>query len=216
MANDFRRALSKSRVIPRNRKTSGTGLKAFLVGRERNDVGRPHDEGYPTRGIVKDGWLYLHNFEPSRWPACNPFSGYLDCDGSPTKTEILKARPGELWSLSFGLRPADELYDLAADPDCMKNLAGKAECQARQTALRDQLFAELKKQKDPRVLGQDHALAAASRHLPLEPRIDLGRVTHGHVRGLTKVHARCRLPYLPLPSPFFLSLLVCSVLTARQ
>ena len=23
-----------------------------LIGKERNDVGRPHDWGYPTRGIV--------------------------------------------------------------------------------------------------------------------------------------------------------------------
>ena len=28
-----------------------------LIGRERNDVGRPGDLGYPIRGIVKDGFL---------------------------------------------------------------------------------------------------------------------------------------------------------------
>ena len=27
-----------------------------LIGRERNDFGRPNDEGYPVRGIIKDGF----------------------------------------------------------------------------------------------------------------------------------------------------------------
>ena len=40
-----------------------------LIGKERHDVGRPNDVGYPIRGIVKDAFLYLHNFETSRWPA---------------------------------------------------------------------------------------------------------------------------------------------------
>jgi hypothetical protein len=127
---------------------------SVIIGRERNDVGRPHDEGYPTRGIVKGGWMYLHNFEPSRWPACNPISGYLDCDGSPTKTEILKLRPAALWMLSFGMRPADELYNLESDPDCLINLSESSDNRARKDALREELFAALKKQEDPRVLGR--------------------------------------------------------------
>ena len=63
-----------------------------LVGKERHDVGRPNDEGYPVRGILKDGYLYLRNFKPDRWPAGNPETGYLNCDGSPTKTYILNTR----------------------------------------------------------------------------------------------------------------------------
>lgn len=126
---------------------------AVIIGRERNDIGRPHDEGYPTRGIVKGGWMYLHNFEPTRWPACNPISGYLDCDGSPTKTEILKVRPSLVWELSFGMRPAEELYNLEKDPDCLKNLAASPECLARKAALHEELLAALKKQEDPRALG---------------------------------------------------------------
>jgi arylsulfatase A-like enzyme len=124
-----------------------------IVGRERNDIGRPHDAGYPMRGIVKGDMLYLHNFEPSRWPACNPETGYLDVDGSPTKTEVLKAR-GDLatkkyWDACFGKRGAEELYDLRSDPDCLTNLAGKKDA----GVLKQQLFDELKAQEDPRVLG---------------------------------------------------------------
>jgi arylsulfatase A-like enzyme len=57
-----------------------------LIGKERHDIGRPHDWGYPIRGIIMDDMLYLQNFETSRWPAGNPETGYLNCDGSPTKT----------------------------------------------------------------------------------------------------------------------------------
>jgi arylsulfatase A-like enzyme len=128
-----------------------------LVGRERNDVGRPHDEGYPVRGIVKNEMLYLHNFEPSRWPACNPETGYMDVDGSPTKTEVLTSRNGSeaktYWAACFGKRGAEELYDLRKDPDCLCNLADKDMTRSLRTALHKQLFDELRTQQDPRVLG---------------------------------------------------------------
>ena len=98
-----------------------------LIGKERHDIGRPHDRGYPIRGIVKNNMLFLHNFETNRWPAGNPETGYLNTDGSPTKTEILTMRRQgtntEFWRNSFGKRPADELFDVTTDPQCMTNLA---------------------------------------------------------------------------------------------
>ena len=75
-----------------------------LIGKERHDVGRPNDQGYPIRGIIKGDFLYLINFETSRWPAGNPETGYMNVDGSPTKTEVLKARRNpeteSYWQLS--------------------------------------------------------------------------------------------------------------------
>src|SRR5690606_40014593 len=65
---------------------------SVLVGKERHDVGRPDDQGYPVRGIFKEDYLYLRNYEPDRWPKGNPETGYLNCDGSPTKTYILDTR----------------------------------------------------------------------------------------------------------------------------
>ncbi|MBM4020534.1 MAG: sulfatase [Planctomycetes bacterium] len=131
-----------------------------LVGKERTDVGRPHDWGYPIRGIVKDDMMYLHNFEPSRWPGGNPETGYLDSDGGPTKTAVLKSRndpqDGKCWDLCFGKRPAEELYDLRKDGDCVVNLAGHADYQTRREQLKAQLFEELKAQGDPRMFGQGH------------------------------------------------------------
>ncbi|MBI5383266.1 MAG: sulfatase [Verrucomicrobia bacterium] len=129
-----------------------------LIGKERTDIGRPHDGGYPIRGLVKDGWLYLHNFEPARWPAGNPETGYLDCDGGATKTFILDAHrrnPADPhWAWCFGRRPGEELYDLRRDPDCLRNLANVSESASTRARLKDSLFAELKQQGDPRLIGQ--------------------------------------------------------------
>ena len=129
-----------------------------LIGKERHDVGRPGNVGYPIRGIVKDGLLYLRNFTPDRWPAGNPECGYLNCDGGATKTNILNLRrSGEnkkFWQLSFGKRPPEQLYDLDRDPDCVKNLADDAAYSRKKAALKKQLFAELKQQDDPRMFGR--------------------------------------------------------------
>ncbi len=129
-----------------------------LIGKERHDVGRPHDWGYPIRGIVKDGMLYLRNYQPQRWPAGNPETGYLNCDGSPTKTEILRRRTvaaqGHFWQQSFGKRPQEELYDVKVDPQCVENLAERPARRALKTALASQLDAELMQQGDPRALGR--------------------------------------------------------------
>ena len=128
-----------------------------LVGKERHDVGRPHDRGYPIRGIVKDGWLYVRNFAPDRWPAGNPETGYLNVDGSPTKTEILamhrRGAGPQYWQWSFGKRRPEELYDLGADPACVRNVAHDPAHAARRDALRQKLRAELEAQGDPRMSG---------------------------------------------------------------
>lgn len=129
----------------------------LLLGQERHDVGRPNDEGYPIRSIIKDGWLYSRNFEPERWPACNPETGYLNTDGSPTKTAILtanRAKPDDPhWLLCFGKRPAEELFDLKNDPDCVNNLAAAPAQQAHRAALESQMLDEFKQQGDPRMSG---------------------------------------------------------------
>jgi arylsulfatase A-like enzyme len=131
-----------------------------LIGQERHDVGRPHDWGYPIRGIVSNDWLYLRNYEPTRWPACNPETGYLNCDGGATKTVVLQARtdpqPRRFWQLCFGKRAGEELYHLATDPDCVNNLAEEPQHPQRKRELQEKMVAELKAQQDPRMFGQGH------------------------------------------------------------
>lgn len=133
------------------------GREALVVGQERHDLGRPNDVGYPARGLFLDGLLYVRNFEPTRWPMCDPITGYLNTDGGPTKTEILQQnRQGinhALWVLNFARKPAEELYDLDRDPDCIRNLASDPSFAARRNAMRDRLFQELRRQKDPRMEG---------------------------------------------------------------
>jgi arylsulfatase A-like enzyme len=130
-----------------------------ILGRERNDVrARPGTEaglGYPIRAIREGDFLYLHNFAPDRWPCGNPELGLLDTDNGPTKKLIADAgEQNRFWQLCFGKRPAEELYDLASDPDCLKNLASEAAFRDQARSLREKLFAELKSQQDPRVLGK--------------------------------------------------------------
>ncbi len=129
-----------------------------LIGKERHDVGRPNDNGYPIRGIVKDGFLYLRNYETERWPAGDPVTGYLNCDGSPTKTELLNlfrsASNKSYWNLAFGKRPEEELYDITNDKECLKNLADSAEHAERKAALEKQMMMKLRAQQDPRVRGK--------------------------------------------------------------
>jgi arylsulfatase A-like enzyme len=129
-----------------------------LIGKERTDVGRPHDWGYPTRGIINGDWVYVENFEPSRWPAGNPETGYMDCDAGMTKTVILNRHRADssdaFWDLCFGLRPATELYQLSTDPDCVRNLADEPTYKVQQSALKDRMYARLREQGDPRLDGR--------------------------------------------------------------
>ncbi|HBL47512.1 MAG TPA: heparan N-sulfatase, partial [Planctomycetaceae bacterium] len=87
----------------------------------------------------------------------NPETGYLNCDGSPTKSVILQLRRDgkqeAFWQWAFGRRPGEELYAISEDPECMQNLATLPAYQDQKESLKKQLQDELTAQKDPRVLG---------------------------------------------------------------
>jgi arylsulfatase A-like enzyme len=162
----------------------------LLLGQERHDVGRPDDTGYPIRSIVKDGFLYIHNFETDRWPMCDPLTGYLNTDGSPTKTYILEMRRnGEdmfFWDLCFGKRGAEELYHIENDPDCLENLIEEPDYSDLASEMKAQLFGELKKQGDPRMFGNGHVFDeypyANERHLDFYNRYIRGEIKE-HITG---------------------------------
>lgn len=129
-----------------------------LIGRERQDIGRPLDAGYPVRGIVTERWLYLRNFAADRWPVGNPETGYLDCDAGATKTLILaghRREPGDpFWALCFGKRPGQELYALDRDPDCLANLAAHPDHASVRSNLSLRLDSALRSEGDPRLEGR--------------------------------------------------------------
>lgn len=131
--------------------------------------------GYPMRAIRTHDFLYIRNFKPERWPAGAPKGyakpteinvarplgthyGYADVDAAPTKSYMLKYRDDpkvkRLFELGFGKRPAEELYDLAKDPDQLNNVAGQPEYAKVKKELAAALMSELKETKDPRVLGK--------------------------------------------------------------
>lgn len=129
-----------------------------LIGKERHDVGRPDDEGYPVRGIIRNSFLYIRNYKPGRWPAGNPETGYLECDGSPTKSWILNLRRTRIdvnyWTLSFGLRGEEELFDIGKDPECINNLVNNPAYSSVWQDMRQRLFDLLLQQNDPRAHGK--------------------------------------------------------------
>lgn len=128
-----------------------------LIGRERDDYGRPQNQGYPIRGIIKDNFLYINNLKDHLFPAGNPETGYLDIDASPVKTQILDLYRSKTdttyYHFSMGLRPSEELYDLSKDKDCMDNLADNHVWLSRKSKMKKLLFKKLREQEDPRVIG---------------------------------------------------------------
>ncbi len=124
----------------------------MLTGKERHDIGRPNDAGYPVRAIRTPEFIYVRNFEPDRWPAGNPETGYTNVDDSPTKTFIL-SRFDNYYELAFGKRPMEELYSVTADPHNVKNLAADPKFAETKRKLRERMEEMLRAEGDPRMLG---------------------------------------------------------------
>lgn len=139
-------------------RASTTGRETLLFGRERHDNGRPDNQGYPIRGIRNGDWLLLWNLKPWLWPAGNPATGYRDMDSSPSKTLILnmmrEGSDSSFWKMSMGKRPEYELYNVAEDPYCMRNLAAEPDYGTLVSDLKSELVISLKSQGDPR-MGDD-------------------------------------------------------------
>ncbi len=140
--------------------------KAAYIAMERHDGCRQGGKGYPCRAIRTQDYLYIHNFEPSRWPSGSPDAAvcarsipYGEIDSSPTKSFMMEHRNqhgvARLAELAFGMRPAEELYDVKNDPHQLRNVAGSVSMIEVQQSLRRRLFDHLKETEDPRVVGGD-------------------------------------------------------------
>jgi N-sulfoglucosamine sulfohydrolase len=145
-----------------------------LIGREVH-VGQAREGNlpYPVRALRTPDFLYVKNFKPDRWPMGDPNKvtadsepsyedlakqthiAFADIDSSPTKAWLVQHRkdPGmkSFVEYAWGKRPAEELYDLAKDPDQMKNVADDPAYAEALAKLRDQLMGELKANDDPRL-----------------------------------------------------------------
>jgi hypothetical protein len=135
-----------------------------FLERERHANVREGDLSYPIRALRTKDFLYIANLRPERWPAGDPkmwkaVGEFGDCDPGPTKEFILnhrnesKVKP--LFELCFGLRPAEELYDLRADPAQMNNVAMLPKYADTKQILRGALELWRKQTSDPRLDPKD-------------------------------------------------------------
>jgi N-sulfoglucosamine sulfohydrolase len=125
----------------------------MLIGKERHDLGRPYDWGYPTRAIRTPEYLYIVNYEPNRWPVGDPETGYRNCDDSPSK-ELVLDRFDKFYKLCFGKRPTEELYRVDRDVDCVENLANDPALADLKARLRSEMESALREEGDPRMHGE--------------------------------------------------------------
>lgn len=151
---------------------SGQSLWGLLAGetqdrdqvfleRERHANVRKGDLSYPMRAVRNHDFLYIWNPMPERNPAGNPtvhqsVGQYGDADHSITKFLIMqmegKAKAGEpdIFKLSFGQRPEEELYDIKNDPYQLKNLAENPAFNSTKSKLKAQLLNWMKTTGDLR------------------------------------------------------------------
>lgn len=152
---------------------------AVITGRERHVAkARTDFMPYPQRAIRTKNFLYIRNFKPDRWPMGigpgfgktetemptfealreDTLSAFGDLDASPTKAWIAlncEKDPSKrtYFDIAFGLRPAEELYDLKVDPDQVYNVASAERYAEIKQDLSERLMTTLKETGDPRVTG---------------------------------------------------------------
>ena len=140
------------------------GRDRVFLERERHANVRAGNLSYPSRAIRTREFLYIRNLRPQLWPAGDPeregaMGVFGDIDASPTKQLLLDRRDDPAIARFFRLacekRPAEELYDLAADPDELNNLADKPEFADAKRRLRTDLDRWMKDTADPRAAGED-------------------------------------------------------------
>jgi uncharacterized sulfatase len=175
---DFAPTFLEAAGVPAPAGTAGRSLLPLLVSdrrdntrdavftaMERHTMCRPDGETYPMRAIRTAQYLYIRNFAPDRWPTGGPEfissnkTIHGDIDGAPTKDFLLqestRIKFPEQHRLCLGKRPAEELYDVAADPAQIMNLATDPARAADLRQFRSRLETHLRETGDPRVQGSD-------------------------------------------------------------
>lgn len=141
-------------------KPSATPRDHVFLERERHANVRRGDLSYPIRAVRTRDFLYIRNLRPNRWPAGDPIvyltvGDYGDIDENRTKLEMLTRRDEpamqQLFALSFKKRPAEELYDLAKDPDQIHNVAAEPGYAESKRQLSAKVDAWMKDTADPRI-----------------------------------------------------------------
>ena len=119
-------------------------------------------------------FVYVRNFAADRWPMGSPGAvgpetppaesletdtrvAFADMDASPTKAWLVAHRDDPMWKwhydFAFGRRPEEELYDLAKDPDQVRNVAADPAYAKVKQEMSERLMKLLTEAGDPRVTG---------------------------------------------------------------
>ncbi len=147
-----------------------------ITGRERHvGVAREGNLPYPQRALRTKEFLYIRNFKPDRWPMGAPYAvsestapsqqelegntrvAFADMDSGPTKAWLVAHRNDPQWKwhydYAFAKRPGEELFDLAKDPQQVKNVADDPAYAETKNKLAEELMKKLAAAGDPRVTG---------------------------------------------------------------
>lgn len=127
---------------------------------------------YPTRSVRTADWKYIRNLHPEF-----RFTSHVDlaqaADGPGYFGSWLDAAKTDPYAAAkiyrYYQRPAEELYDLRADPFELRNLAAAPTHAARLAAMRDDVTAWMKAQGDTgRVYGEPKLIDAKSDAAPTD------------------------------------------------
>ncbi|GAA4451329.1 sulfatase [Nibrella saemangeumensis] len=106
---------------------------------------------YPMRAVRTNDFLYIRNCRPDRY-----FAGEVFYRTGMQERQPASAQEKQLFTLAYGQRPAEELYDVRKDPHQLNNLAGNKAYARQLTQLRQQLNTWMKQTGDPRLVPTDN------------------------------------------------------------
>ena len=128
-----------------------------FTGRERHTSMRAGGVGYPMRAVRTREFLYIHNYEPDRWPSGDP-PHFGDIDNGLSKEFVITHQDspefGKFYQLACAKRPTEELYDLQSDPAQQVNVVTKSKYAGARGNLSKALDDHLKRTRDPRATGE--------------------------------------------------------------
>lgn len=138
--------------------------KAVYTARERHAWSQPNGQIYAMRAIRTHEYLFIRNYKPDLYPAGSPdfrynydLKPYSDSNGGPAGKEILQnkdtAKGKYYFNLSYGKRPAEELYNVKDDPFQINNLVDNPKFAKIKQTISKTLDDYLAHTKDPRHLG---------------------------------------------------------------